>query len=115
MKTKPKSLLVKTLAGFIFGGLVLAASFFLMPGDAVAIGGCSSPSCGPTQYTSTVTGVSNVDCEWAKMDANSRAQPQVNCGPDGECVNALEIVQACSLDGGLWKLRARVRYQCASC
>lgn len=98
------------------GSLVLAGSVLLMPaGDAIAIEGCPNPSCGPTQYTPTVTGVSGVDCLWAKMDANSKAQTYVSCGPDGICLNQLEIVEPCELENGVWIFRARVRYQCASC
>lgn len=116
MKTKLDSLPVKALAALaVFGGLVLVGSVLLMPTDAVAIQGCPNPGCGPIQYTPTVTGVSGVDCMWAEMDANSRAQPYVNCGPDGECLNQLQIVESCVLENGVWQVRARVRYRCASC
>lgn len=118
MNTHHNHLLVKALVLLIAcGSLVLAGGMllFLPAGDAVAIEGCPNPSCGPTQYTPTVTGVSSVDCLWAKMDGHSKAQAYVNCGPDGLCLNQVQIVGECIFSNGYWQMPVRVRYQCASC
>lgn len=99
------------------GAVLLAGGLAFMPAcDVLAIPGCR---CLPEEVTPIVTGVSTVDCPWAKMDAESKADAFVDC-PSGEfCDYWLEVIDDNDCQkfwpSGEFRVQARLHYSCGTC
>lgn len=90
-------------------GIVAIGSWLIPAPDVTA-----APRCTQTFSTAQVTGVSTVDCPWAVMDAQMKAEALIPC--DDTCFENLVIIDDNNCQkfwpSGEFRVVARIDYQC---